>query len=1036
MSNIVIHQAYYGEVNKSHSKIQQTIDNSELTSFLIQFTDRPGPVPPGVLLKPYLSGSAFKKHYVFSKTFPDHRASRSGMVLTHVLIADISTIENINDLQIILDLLISEVPVERTNLKPIELSINDSDYSYELKQPIFIQKSLRSLIKGDLPILFTGDLGSFEEILKKLWNSPICDFRKQLKYRASFSPDDIKGSIELTLVLVQNELLSKWNTNKLISGEEDDIIEITSHAESIFLGRQKENPLYGFLKNIGANLDDLNTYKHGTILFEDYTNLNDLNDPDLIRRDLRILSRLSPNKSLGASVKEKFVEKYYSLIDNGLESNVKGLRNILWSAYIDGEKKGKNLVNAIIDKAIRDSKFKHIEMLSEVSTTALNETNKTWWHKAIVDSFKKNVSKTVETIQKSIWKLLLLSKDSSRSIFLFIPSHKDSETILIQYLPKDVPTETGKTVLLELQKRKWNLLYAKILLKLYKPIEAVEKQLPIEDLMSYDESIGLNLILKNLSDNEALAITLRLCNDKLIHGLIKRAIKSESIFNSIDLRVSCWLKIWTGLLNEEKPFSYGIKSKEQEVVFSVLDLALQGIQIDEVIFDKIADTTYSDIFEYKNRRNVWDYIPLSYRTKFIEATAGTIIDKLVREEIDSLSIESILAEYIGSKSFMASFLSKNRRKMESVLKIFESLDIHSDRFLSDYITKYQSNITENQSRRLGSLILSRNYTNSARSIYDKSLYYGSFSLAYNICKSLVNLNWFESFKLSRLFKNKSNYYSMEQTQNTEIDPMGNMPKVVILTAIKEEYMAVREHLVQTVDATHKSTSYEAGIFELNDRSIACVVIRECGPKNTNAAQETERAIQYFSPDLILFVGIAGSRKPKDFSIGDVIYPTKIYSYEGGKSEKKSFSSRPDMGATTFHLDEIAKKERLKNDWKKLIKNGQSKDVKADLGVIASGEKLVEHYDSRIGKILSEHFNDTSAVEMEGFGFAKAATNQGKEYSNMMVGVVRGISDVIGQTNDEDQNRTTDRRPDNVKQLASNTAAAFAFWLIYKDFTDH
>lgn len=391
MSKIVIHQAYYGEVNKSHSKIHQTVDDSELTSFLIQFTDRPGPLPPGVLLKPYLSGSAFKNYYVFSKTFPDPQASRSGMVITHVLIADKSTLESINDLQIILSLLISEPPVERTNLEPIEINVKHSDHFYENKQPVFIQKSLSSFIKGDLPILFTGDLVSFEDILQKLWNSPINGFKEQLKYRASFSPKDIEGSADLTLVFVQSELLSKWNTNKLISGEENDIIEITSPTEALFLGRQKENPLYDFLKTIGADLDDLNTYTQGDVLFEDYVDLDNLNDPDFIRRDLRILSKLSPNKNLGTSIKEEFIEKFNGLINSGLESNVKGLRNIFWSAYIDGQKKGENLVNAIIDKAIRDSKFKHIEMLSEVSATAVNETNKTWWHKAIVDSFKKNV---------------------------------------------------------------------------------------------------------------------------------------------------------------------------------------------------------------------------------------------------------------------------------------------------------------------------------------------------------------------------------------------------------------------------------------------------------------------------------------------------------------------------------------------------------------------------------------------------------------------------------------------------------------------
>ena len=1033
MSKIVIHQAYYGEVNKSHSKIHQTVDDSELTSFLIQFTDRPGPLPPGVLLKPYLSGSAFKNYYVFSKTFPDPQASRSGMVITHVLIADKSTLESINDLQIILSLLISEPPVERTNLEPIEINVKHSDHFYENKQPVFIQKSLSSFIKGDLPILFTGDLVSFEDILQKLWNSPINGFKEQLKYRASFSPKDIEGSADLTLVFVQSELLSKWNTNKLISGEENDIIEITSPTEALFLGRQKENPLYDFLKTIGADLDDLNTYTQGDVFFEDYVDLDNLNDPDFIRRDLRILSKLSPNKNLGTSIKEEFIEKFNGLINSGLESNVKGLRNIFWSAYIDGQKKGENLVNAIIDKAIRDSKFKHIEMLSEVSATAVNETNKTWWHKAIVDSFKKNVLKAEETIQKSIWKLLLLSKDSSKSIFSFIPSHKDSETLLIQHLPKDVPTEIGKTVLLELQKRNWNLLHAEILLKLYKPVEAVEKQLPIEDLMSYDESIGFKLILKNLSDNEVLAITLKLCNDKLIHGLITRAIKNESIFSSIDIQVSCWLTIWTDLLNEEKPFSYGIKGKEQALVFGVFDLALKGKQIDEVVFKRTADTIYSNISEYKNRQKIWAYIPASCQTKYVESTAESLVEKIVHEGIDGSSVEKILADHITSKSYMTSFLSKYRSDIEPVLNMFERFTSLSDKFLSDYISYYHSQITENQSRRLGTLILSRNYTTSARAVYDKSRYYGSFILAYDLCKSLVKLNWWESSWLNPFQKSMRQNYPMEQPKNISDNHIESLPTIVILTAIQEEYNAVRQFLKEVVDVDQDDTTYEAGIFSMYNKDIAKVIIRECGAKNTIAAQETERAISNFKPDAIFFVGIAGSRKPNDFSIGDVIFPKEIYSYEAGKAEKDRFMARPDLASSTYALAEIAKKERRKDEWKALIKNGWDTNVKANLGIIASGEQLIEDYESEVGKILTDHYNDTSAVEMEGFGFAKAAIRQGRSSGNMMIGVVRGISDVIKQPDKKKNESTNDRRPDNVKQLASDTAAAFAYWLIFKAF---
>jgi len=256
-----------------------------------------------------------------------------------------------------------------------------------------------------------------------------------------------------------------------------------------------------------------------------------------------------------------------------------------------------------------------------------------------------------------------------------------------------------------------------------------------------------------------------------------------------------------------------------------------------------------------------------------------------------------------------------------------------------------------------------------------------------------------------------------------------IPTVVILTAIKPEYLAVRVHLTSIVDNDVKDTSYEMGIFQHQGEDIAKIIIRECGATNNNASQETERAVQYFSPTCILFVGIAGSRKPNDFKIGDVIFPSKIYSYEGGKNTKNAFNARPEMASLTYALTETAKKERLKDDWKTLIKGSYETDPNADLGIIASGEQLIEHYESSIGKLITQHYNDTSAVEMEGFGFSKAMSRQGRDSQNILYGVVRGISDEL--SNSSNQNLSQDNRPKDAKNFASDTAAAFAFWLIYK-----
>ncbi len=266
-----------------------------------------------------------------------------------------------------------------------------------------------------------------------------------------------------------------------------------------------------------------------------------------------------------------------------------------------------------------------------------------------------------------------------------------------------------------------------------------------------------------------------------------------------------------------------------------------------------------------------------------------------------------------------------------------------------------------------------------------------------------------------------------------MNPVIKLPTVVILTAIQEEYLAVRSHLKYIGDADQNDTGYESGIFELNGIEIAKVVIRECGAKNTNASLETERAIQYFKPNAMFFVGIAGSRKPTDFGIGDVIFPVSVFSYEGGKSDKESFSARPDGVYMSFSLMEKAKKERSKEHWKTLIKGDWQQEFKANLGIIASGEQLIEHYDSHIGQIITDHYNQTHAVEMEGFGFAKAAISQGRETSNMSIGVVRGISDILGRTSDEQATTATDPRPAIAKKIASDTAAAFAFWLIFKTY---
>lgn len=257
--------------------------------------------------------------------------------------------------------------------------------------------------------------------------------------------------------------------------------------------------------------------------------------------------------------------------------------------------------------------------------------------------------------------------------------------------------------------------------------------------------------------------------------------------------------------------------------------------------------------------------------------------------------------------------------------------------------------------------------------------------------------------------------------------------IVILTAIKIEYLAVRAQLSDISSLEEDSVNYEQGLFVYKGRAIARIIIRECGQKNSASSQEAQRGLTSFRPYAMFFVGIAGSRKPNDFGLGDVIFPEIVHYYEGGKSKFNSFEARPDDVRPTFHLFEIAKRERLLDNWKTLIKEKIDHEVKADIGIIASGEQIVEHFNSDIGEILSLHYGDTSCVAMEEYGFLNTLSRQGGKYSGVIAGVVRGISDILERRTDDEKklNQETDRRPDSAKINAANTASAFTFWLILK-----
>jgi len=261
--------------------------------------------------------------------------------------------------------------------------------------------------------------------------------------------------------------------------------------------------------------------------------------------------------------------------------------------------------------------------------------------------------------------------------------------------------------------------------------------------------------------------------------------------------------------------------------------------------------------------------------------------------------------------------------------------------------------------------------------------------------------------------------------------------VVILTVLPEEYDAICNKLQNLSrwpgdKESNNIYAWQMGIVPSSTNpstaySVVVGMIGRAGTKKSTAA--TIEAIHLWKPRYFFFVGVAGGLS--DLTKGDVIIADIIHGYEYGKIDDKGFLPRDNW---TFPTDgglfTGAIAYALRTDWHRLIKLTPPIVCNSNTitGEVASGDKVVDDpTDSFFNKVLLA-YPKVKAVEMEGAGAGEAieqAHAHGKAIGFMMI---RGISDLPRQMEDNDEKRGTQER-DDWKPYAADAAAAFAIGYI-------
>lgn len=763
-NQIKIHQAFYGEVNRSHSCLFSTIEDAKLKTFLTGFTDRPSAVPAGIVMQPYYSAIAHSNYYIFTLTFPDNTAQRPGMVFTHVLIIAIDEIEYLNDLENLFIHFYKSIPENKTSIHELLVPIS----SLELKErfstfPEFVIQGARELANGNLPLLFCGESESFTRLITSVWAGLSYSFRAKLSFTAGFSISNIDKS--KTVIHFQKSLKNALKNSDFISDMEINLIEVNSTIEKYILAPLSDNQFEIFITSLNGDINNWSTLQLCAKAYEGYQNYSRLSNGAL-KQLIRQLSEISPCKSDGKSIKNKIILELKQRINSSKENNLKSLKNLPLHSFDSGEDIIANSVKIFAEIELKQVMNFNDELMSEAIILSQNDDQTNWWHTAIKSALKNTIKSAHNISIQNIWKLLIISDDSLHVVLSLFSEERDNESLLIIHIPKDIPQQIAESFAKAIQKRKWILLHAHLIRTYLTTSEAIKKQLFFEKKVKLDSFEGSEHLVKNVNDNDLFSLTMETKEEFFIFEYAARSVKNPILLNNLDIYNQTWLSIWDNVLKETNNLEQGILnlSEKLEHIFNCVS---EGITIPYGIMRQIAKSEYADISEVKNRGDLWKFLSPNIKELFLEATSNGLVKNISAKGLSGIMIEPDLMNYISSDNYMTALLKTYRSDMNTVLDVYEYISIQKDSFLADYIKYYPNNLNELQSDRLGKMVLSKSFPISAKQIFEKAKENNSFKISLTKCQSIITIGFWDRLKWGALIGQTVSLDSVhsELTQN-------------------------------------------------------------------------------------------------------------------------------------------------------------------------------------------------------------------------------------------------------------------------------
>lgn len=227
-------------------------------------------------------------------------------------------------------------------------------------------------------------------------------------------------------------------------------------------------------------------------------------------------------------------------------------------------------------------------------------------------------------------------------------------------------------------------------------------------------------------------------------------------------------------------------------------------------------------------------------------------------------------------------------------------------------------------------------------------------------------------------------------------------KVGVLTVIQEEFDAAKSAL----GATNR---YQQSRYWYRNDPNEFVVAKMADRGNVAASEATKHIFEYWRPDILLLVGIAGGLSVEDAGLGDVVIVDYVHYgdfrkiAQGRDVLRFAAYDQPSVSLRQDTLESLAEE----GEWLNAIRADRPEPHEDDpegegdgtpraaVGGLVAGEKILGDPDHPEQQRVFVTFEHAIALDMESFGVARAVHDERRHADyNPRLAIIRGISDIV------------------------------------------